>query len=219
MKKSIPITVAALAVAAVTVTGCTPATPSTTPSMFSTLPAPGSTVAEYEKQQLLDKLAAMEANAAVGLLGGVDRGLAEAAAKDGVPFVFAQDDRSDACGKWLRLPDRSLWSLATGGALSRDSALEQTLAKWKGGVPGYACQPGTVVTVPPFDAEAAGAASRSGQPYRWRDRDACVDSLRIPGSTAAFVVPDKVSTRGDALSAQSSLIGCRVAPTTTIGGN
>lgn len=220
MKSKIPITVAALAVACA-LAGCTPAAPSPTPpAAFSTLPAPGSAVREYTKTQLLAKLREIEANAAVGLLGGVDRGLANAAAVDRVPFVFAQDDtHSDACGQWLRLPDRSLWSLATGGALSRDTDLEQTLARWKGGLPAYACAPGTVTSVPPFDAVAADAASRSGRPYRWRDADACFDSIRVPGSTATFTMPETVSARGDALSAQASLIGCRVAPTTTIGGN
>lgn len=223
MKNPIPTTLTAVAaaLAAVTVAGCTAApspTLPTPPAAFSTLPAaPGSAVQEYTRQSLLDKLAAMEANAAIGLLGGVDRGLATAAAKDGVPLVFAQDDRSDACGRWLRLPDRSLWSLSTGGALTRDTNLETTLAKWKGGVPAYACHPGTDTAVPPFDAAIADAAARDGKPYRWRDHDACFDSLRIPGSAATFTVPDKVSDRGDALTAQVSLIGCRVAPTAPKG--
>ncbi|MBF9519502.1 hypothetical protein [Mycobacteroides chelonae] len=239
MKVPIPI-LSVVAVAAIAATAC-----SVPPTIYDTGPSPADctqgpgeapcpggagvwrppdrpAVAAYEHQRILAAKREAEANAAAGMPPGVDRGLAEAAVKDGVPMVFELAAGSDACGQVLRLPDRSLWSLDTGGALTRNTSLEQTLARWGGALPGYACQPGAVTTVPPFDATAADAANHEGKPYRWRDPDGCSESVRIPGSNETFEVPDAVTVRGDALRTRQALVACGGgygAPTSTPKGN
>lgn len=209
MKIPTTLTVAAaLAVATVTVAGCTTAAPSPTPPTFSTPAAPGSAVAEYQKERDHSVKREMEVNAAARLPAGVDRGLAEAAVQDGVPLVFEIEAGSDACGQVLRLPDRSLWGLSTGGALTPYTDLKETLVRWKGALPAYACHPGTVTTVPPFDAAAADTANRSGVPYRWRED--CHTFVRIPGSDVRFTVPTTLTIRGEAL--RDGVGGCDGLP-------
>lgn len=198
MKISIALTAVAAALAAVTVAGYTPAAPTpTSPAAFSTLPAPGSAVAEYQKEQSRAVRREMKANAAVGLPSGADRGLAEAAASDQVPFVFSLGGNPGVNGTadvWLRLPDRSLWQLHTGGALTHDTWLEHLFAAYGGGLPAMSYR---TVPAPAFDAAAADAANRSGAPYRWRED--CHTFVRIPGSDVTFTVPTTLTTHGEAL--------------------
>lgn len=185
-------------VAAAALAGCcspgpdpvTDATPtSTTPSL--------SALREYERsiEQEMDR------NGAVGLPAGVKRAYAEAAAQDGVPYVFSYGGSS--CS-WLRLPDRSLWSLNNGGgALARDRDQEQFFRKHPGAADAMTCtMRGVNASIPVgLDTAAADAATKSGRPYRWRDN--CETWVRIPGSSTSYWLPATPSATGRALSTHS----------------
>ncbi|CPT03958.1 hypothetical protein [Mycobacteroides abscessus] len=197
MKIPIPIPIpvlSALAVTSIALTAC-----STPPVIHDVGPSPstsaGSAVEQYERDRRAAAASAMEANAAAGLPPTVDRELAEAAAKDGTLFAFTVDGCS-----YLRLPDRSLWSLDSGGALTRDTDLTETLAEWRGVLPGCAPAAGVEHEVPVgLDRTTADAAKTEGRPYRWTDH--CKVFVRISGRD--FVLPSTVTTRGEALSAEA----------------
>lgn len=201
MKKIlIPIPILApLAAAAIVLTAC-----GAPPVIRDVGPSPSrSAVEQYERERIASEARAMEANAAVGLPPAVDRELAEAAAKDGKPFAFTVDRCS-----YLRLPDRTLWGLEAGGALTRDTDLEETLAEWRGVLPGCALATGVTPQIPnALDRAAADAANAEGRPYRWHD--SCGRAfVRIPGSTDAFTVPATPTTRGEVLSPEVDRRGC-----------
>lgn len=220
MKIPIPI-LSAITVAAITVTAC--GTPPTTvdsgpsPSAACTQPPgappcpggaaisrPTSAVADYEKTRLLAAAREMELNAAAGLPSGVDRGLAEAATKDNVPLVFTLGGLHEVKGSstdWLRLPDRSLWQLHTGGPLVRDTWFEQLLAQYGGGLPAMSY---ATVRAPAFDAAVADAAKREGKPYRWTD--GCKVFVHTGGWD--FTLPEAAALRGEALRTSGSGVAC-----------
>lgn len=188
----------------IVMTGCsTGPDPQTGAAQTSTTPSL-SAVGAYELERDRTYKRELAANAAVGLPHDVDRGLAEAAAKDGVPLGFTHD----GCG-YIRLPDRSLWSLSTvGGALSRDSELEDLLSRYGGWLPGTDCtMRGVNASIPVgFDGAAADSAAKEGKPYRWTD--GCRMLVRVPGSTAAYWLPDKLTASGTALGTEVDRNGC-----------
>lgn len=193
--KKIPIPILSAAVAAAIITTAC----STPPVVHDAGPSPsstaGSAVEQYERDRRAAEKRAMEANAAMGLPPAVDRALAEAAAKDGVPFAFTVDNCS-----YLRLPDRTLWGLESGGALIRDTDLTETLAEWKGVLPGCAPSAGVEREVPVgLDRTAVDAANAAGRPYRWTDH--CKVFVRISGRD--FVLRGNVPAHGEALSAEA----------------
>lgn len=178
---------AVAALAAATLTGC-----STGPAPTSTSPSK-SALQEYERSIKRD----MEASGAEILPVSANRPLAQAAAQDGVPFAFAYDNRpgTGTC-TWLRLPDRSLWSLNTGGALSRDTHAETLFREHPGAAVALLCdeQPAPVG----LDVAAADSANAAGTPYRWRD--GCSMFVRVPGSLdKPYQLPDRPTAGGDAL--------------------
>ncbi|CPR70136.1 hypothetical protein [Mycobacteroides abscessus] len=218
MKKSIPITVAALAVATAAVAGCTPVAP-TPPAAFSTLPAPASAVSQVLRDRDLNSRAQLDRAGQLAVAGGVDLQLAEAAAADHVPFVFAYDDVGGGCA-WLRLPDASLWGLhGGGGALTRDTAREEFFRRTPAAAMALGCEQEAVPIG--YDAEAADAAARAGSPYRWQEvdpttRTRCKELVRVPDSKKTFYLPDRMTPRGDALT-PTTQYGV-LCGTTTIGG-
>lgn len=186
------LAVALVLAATVTLAGCssgpmqaTDAAPtSTTPSM--------SALQAYERSIEAD----MEASGAVTLPVSANRAHAEAAALDQVPFAFAYDDHPAGTCTWLRLPDRTLWSLNSGGELSRDLHSEELFRKHPGAAVALGCddEPAPVG----LDLAAADTAERSGVPYRWRD--ACATFVRVPGSASKpYRLPGRLTTGGDTL--------------------
>lgn len=203
----IPITAAGLALAAaVTLAGCSTG-PSPEPAAAPTSAAPSmSAVAALERDHALAERREIAANAAVGLPHGVDRALAEAAEADLVPFAFTLDQ--GGCS-YLRLPDRSLWALNTvGGALARDTELRELLHQYGGGLPATDCtMRGVNASIPVgLDVASADAANANGAPYRWTDE--CHTFVRVPGSTAAYWLPDSPSTSGTALGTEVDRNAC-----------
>lgn len=185
---------AGLALAAVvTLAGCA-ADPTTETGAAPTSTTPSkSALQEYERSIKRG----MEASGAQILPVSANRPLAVAAAQDGVPFAFAYDNRpgTGTC-TWLRLPDRSLWSLNTGGALSRDTHAETLFREHPGAAVALLCdeQPAPVG----LDVAAADAANAAGAPYRWRD--GCTTFVRVPGSPdGPYQLPDRQTAGGDAL--------------------
>lgn len=188
----------ALALAAtVTLSGCsTGPSPETGAAPVSSTPS-RSALHEYERSIERE----MDRNGAVGLPAAVNRAYAEAAAKDGTPYVFSYGGSS--CS-WLRLPDRSLWSLNNGGgALTRDRDQEQFFRKHPGAADAVTCtMRGVNASIPVgLDVAAADAAAEAGAPYRWRDN--CETYVRIPGSATSYWLSDSPPAAGRALSTET----------------
>jgi hypothetical protein len=189
---------------------------SVTMASCSTGPAPQTDTAASSTSPSLSALRSqarsvkrdMDASGAATLPVTADRAQAEAAAQDGVPLALAYDSGPGSCS-WLRLPDRSLWSLNSGGALRRDTYAEELFHEHPGAAVALACtdEPAPVG----LDLAAADAADRSRVPYRWRD--ACHTLVRLPGSSNAYVLPDRLTTAGDALVRVPANYTC------TTGGN
>ncbi|SKR41405.1 Uncharacterised protein [Mycobacteroides abscessus subsp. abscessus] len=190
-------TAAVAALAAATLAGCSTGTAPQTGAAPSSATQSRSALREYERsiEQEMDR------NGAVGLPAGVKRAYAEAAAQDGVPYVFSYGGSS--CS-WLRLPDRSLWSLNTGGGtLTRDRDQEQFFRQHPGAADAVTCTlRGVNASIPVgLDTAAADVVNASGAPYRWRDR--CETWVRIPGSPTNYWLPDAPPAAGRALSTGS----------------
>lgn len=207
-------TAAVAALAVVTLAGCAPGPDPQTGAAPSSTTQSKSALKEYERsiERELDR------NGAVGLPAGVKRAYAEAAAQDGVPFAFAYDNRpGDGTCTWLRLPNRTLWSLNTGGALSRDTHAENLFREHPGAAVALLCdeQPAPVG----LDIGAADAASTSGAPYRWTD--GCKTFVRVPGSSTDYWVPDKLTVSGTTLGTEVDQSACvdTPLPGQTKGGN
>lgn len=213
------ITAAGLVLAAAApLASCATGPTSQTGAGASSITQSRSALKEYERSIERE----MDRNGAVGLPAGVKRAYAEAAAQDGVPYVFSYGGSS--CS-WLRLPDRTLWSLNTGGgALTRDRDREQFFRQHPGAADAVTCtMRGVNASIPvDLDVAAADAANASGAPYRWRDR--CETWVRIPGSSTNYWLPDAPTAAGRALSTESdgeqgSCGGGVTIPDNAKGGN
>lgn len=182
---------AAALAAAVTVafTACAPSTepPSAPSSTASASPSSDSAVREYRRAQAEEWKREMRLHVAAALPHDVDRRYAEAAVADRVPFAFTYG--GEGC-TWVRLPDKSLWSLhSSGGLLTRDTAAEKEFGSWPGAGSGEGRSCPAAVGIP-----AADAPSRSG-PYRWIEGG--FQRLRING--AIYAVPAEIPETGTVL--------------------
>jgi len=124
-------------------------------------------------------------NVAAAIPHTVDREYAAAAASDGTPFVFSYGGRA-----WLRMSDKSLWSLdGAGGSLTRDTAAEQAFGSWPGAGSGEgrACQPAGGIP-------AADDMSQSG-PYRWIEGG----HQRLRVNSGVYAVPAQIPPTGTVL--------------------
>ncbi|MFV8137460.1 hypothetical protein ACNQR7_07800 [Mycolicibacterium senegalense] len=214
-------------VAATALAGCaaepapeTGAAPSTSTVASAHVEDPHSAVTRYLGAQMEAKMQGWKLNAAAALPRDADRGLAEAAVADGVPFAVSYrfPTAADTCA-WVRLPNGSLWSLnGDANALTRDTTAEEYLRL---GYPSPAptCEGGTT-TAGRFNAAAETAALAAGAPYRWTD--GCKQYVRIPGSKVRFWIPDTPPAEGEALSNLENQYSCGggvVLPEQTPGGN
>lgn len=157
-------------------------------------------LAEFEREE-------KEASA-VTLPIGTNRELAEAAAKDGVPFVFAWsdwDERPGACA-WIRTPDGALWSLSgNDGQLVRDAQEEKANRANPGRQP--ACFFADAPKPAAFDQAAADAAVRAGAPYRYNA--GCMIAVMVPGNPQAYLMHDyQLRRSGSALTTPVERMGC-----------
>ncbi|MBE5488538.1 hypothetical protein E3G71_001039 [Mycobacteroides abscessus] len=181
--------VAALAVVAaltLATTACTPATEPVAAPSSSAVPSTGSAVHEYRKAKSEEEKKEMRLHVAAALPHDVDRGYAKAAELDGVPFAFTY---GRGCA-FVRLPDRSLWSLnGAGGALTRDTAAEKEFGSWPGANPGEGrpCQP--TVGIPAADDPATPG------PFRWTEGGH--QRLRVNG--VVYAVPVEIPESGTVL--------------------
>lgn len=220
MKYPIPITASLVLAAAATLAGCAPAPAHEAKPSSSTSSKSALQVYEMERDRTYKR--ELAANAALGLPHDVDRRLAEAAAADHVPLAFTHDD----CG-YIRLPDRSLWSLNTvGGVLARDTELPDLLSRYGGWLPATDCtMRGVNASIPVgLDLVAADAANANGAPYRWKELDRgipCKTFVRVPGSPTHYWLPATPSTAGQPLSAEVDQSACvdTPLPGQTKGGN
>ncbi|WP_100452056.1 hypothetical protein [Mycobacteroides abscessus] len=186
-KNIVPITTL-LTAAVILTAGCTPHTePVAAPSSSAAAPSSGSAVQEYRKAQSEEWKREMRLHVESAIPHAVDRGYAEAAVADQVPFAFSY---GEGC-TWVRLPDKSLWSLnRDGGPLTRDTAAEQRFGSWPGAGSGEGRPCPAAAGIPTADDQA-----QSG-PYRWIGERG-FQRLRVNG--AVYALPAEVPESGMAL--------------------
>lgn len=187
-KNLVPIT-AVLAAATILTAACgTPPESVSAPSSSSAAaPSSGSAVQEYRKAKSEEAKQEMRLHVESGIPHDVDRRYAEAASKDGVPFAFSY---GEGC-TWVRLPDKSLWSLnRDGGPLTRDVAAEKAFGSWPGAGSGEGRPCPAAAGIPTADDQA-----QSG-PYRWIGERG-FQRLRVNG--AVYALPAEVPESGMAL--------------------
>lgn len=184
-KKKFAPAAALAAVAALTLAACgTPTETTSAPSSSAAAPS-SSAVQEYRKAKSEEAKREMRLHVAAALPHDVDRGYAEAAAADRVPFAFSYG----GCA-WLRMSDKSLWSLnGAGGSLTRDLAAEERFGSWPGAGSGEGRPCPAAAGIPTADDP-----SQSG-PYRWTERG--FQRLRING--AIYAVPAEIPETGTVL--------------------
>ncbi|GAA4676461.1 hypothetical protein [Gordonia humi] len=168
-------------------TACTPTSGPAAPSSNSSASAPSDgAVRTYRKAQAKEVMRQLKLNAAIGIPGEVDRGYAEAAAKDRVLFVFSW---GEGCS-WARTPDGALWRLhaTDGGALVRDRDAEEAFRKVPGRADLWTCNP--AANIPAADAVDA------TDPYRW----AAGGYTWVRWNGAIYSLPSPIAETGTALS-------------------
>lgn len=181
---------AATLAAAVTValTACAPSTePPAAPSSSASESPTRSAVREYRRAQAEEAKKEMRLHVAAALPHDVDRRYAEAAVADRVPFAFTYG--GEGCS-WVRLPDKSLWSLNdAGGPLTRDVAAEKAFGSWPGAGSGEGRSCPAAFGIPTADAP-----SQSG-PHRWTEGGH--QRLRVNG--VVYAVPVEIPATGTVL--------------------
>ncbi|MGV0747188.1 hypothetical protein [Mycolicibacter minnesotensis] len=187
------IPVAALA-AAMTLTAC--GTPTETASSTNSSTSASPSASKSFKEQSREALLRLEHNGELGIPGPVIGELAEVAAQDETPLVFAW---GEGCA-WIRTPnDGALWALHSGGgALSRDDRQRDWFKAHPGALVAKECEQSieSLPTQPDLKVST---------PFRWRD--GATTKVTINGR--AYALPPLISERGAVLVA-----GASAGPTT-----
>lgn len=186
MCKNIALSAVVIAAAAILTTACGTTTEPVAAPSSSAVPSTGSAVQEYRRAQSEEGKRELRLHVAAALPQAVDRGYAEAASKDGVPFAFTY---GQGCA-FFRLPDKSLWSLhSTGGLLTRDVAAEQRFGSWPGAgaSDGHPCQ--RTSGIPTADDPSTPG------PFRWTEGGH--QRLRVNG--VVYAVPVDIPATGTVL--------------------
>lgn len=182
MKKKYSVPVAALAaVAAMSLTACTPNTePASAPSSASPFDE-----LEVKKAEMKVAERDLDLHGVLALPSSVDRVAAENAASKAMPFAFAWNE---GCA-WIRTWDAALWPLHgdSGGTLNRGREDETRFRTYPGALSARTCDP--VGSIPTADDPSVTS------PYRWRDGDRTL--VRVKGVT--FELPTEIPERGLAL--------------------
>ncbi|RIS51918.1 hypothetical protein [Mycobacteroides abscessus] len=185
MKHFIPVATLA-AVAALTLTACDTAT--------DPVAAPSSSAAHVDseafREQSREAMRRLEHDASLGIPGPVISQLAEVAAEDGSPLAFSWGGGSCA---WVRTPDGALWSLQSGGPLTRDDQQLEWFRANPGAMVAKECEQ-TAESLPTRPDPAITA------PYRWRD--GATTKVSIAG--IAYELPSPISQRGAVLLPEAS---------------
>lgn len=184
MKKNSTIGAIALAAVTVALTACSPPTETSSAPSSTGAASNNSAVRELRLARAEEGKRELRLSVAAAIPHTVDREYAAAAASDAVPFIFSYG----TCA-WLRMPDRSLYSLnGTGGSLTRDVAAEKEFGSWPGAGDRRACQPATGIP----DADDPSVMT----PYRWTDRSRI--AVRVNGTH--YELPDQIPESGEVLS-------------------
>lgn len=178
--------VAALgAVAALTFTtaGCSTTTETSSAPSSTGAASNNSAVRELRLARAEEGKRELRLSVAAAIPHTVDREYANAAASDAVPFIFSYG----TCA-WLRMSDKSLWSLnGAGGSLTRDVAAEKEFGSWPGAGEPRVCEPAT--GIPDTDDPSVTT------PYRWIDHGRV--AVRVNGKH--HELPDQIPERGEVL--------------------
>lgn len=231
MKKSIPITVAALAVATAAVAGCTPATPmpptivdsGPSPAAFSTLPSspcaqpPGAPPCPGGAG-VWRPTTAESAIFAAKRFGAerLDATAARAALESGRPFLVGlPDGGNEACHTLLLVPgDVQPWILNASSISSAGHTLDRTLLTYGCGAGMKIPTPRVSVPAPPLplDEAAKTEAAAAGKPFIYAT---CAGAtVTLPDGDIWFLNRAGGATvAGDALDRTYTEYGC-TAPTT-----
>lgn len=174
------------AVAALTLTACDTAT--------DPVAAPSSSAAHVDseafKEQSREAMRRLEHNAELGIPGPVISQLAEAASQEGSPLAFSWGGGSCA---WVRTTDGVLWSLQSGGPLTRDDLQRDWFRANPGAAIAKECE-GAAESLPTRPDPAVRT------PFRWLD--GAITKVSIDGR--AYTLPSQISKRGAVLLAEDS---------------